>query len=70
MPIIQDTIKIKIPPAIKTIPENLFANNPEVTSFEGVFKGASSISGTIPENLFVNKENWLRREGVQETYTI
>ena len=39
--------------ALTTIPENLFANNPEVTDFSYTFEGCSALK-SIPENLFAN----------------
>ena len=41
---------------IKNIPERLFENNVNVTSFEGVFSGCSGIT-SIPEGLFKNNVN-------------
>ena len=39
--------------ALKSIPEQLFANNPAVTNFSGTFSGCSALA-TIPENLFAS----------------
>ena len=39
--------------ALKSIPENLFANCPEVTTFAGAFTNCVSLE-SIPENLFAN----------------
>ena len=39
--------------ALKSIPENLFANNPKVTTFERTFESCEALT-TIPENLFAN----------------
>ena len=40
-----------------SIPENLFANCPNVTDFEFCFQDCSRLTGNIPENLFANCSN-------------
>ena len=41
---------------IATVPVNLFANNPEVTSFNGLFTGCTELE-TVPADLFKNNQN-------------
>ena len=40
---------------IATVPENLFANNTEVTSFNGLFTGCTELE-TVPADLFKNNQ--------------
>lgn len=39
--------------SLQSIPEDLFANNPDTPHFYGCFSGCSSLQ-TVPENLFAN----------------
>ena len=48
--------------ALKSIPENLFANCPEVTDFSYTFEGCSALK-SIPENLFVNNPEVIKFYG-------